>query len=262
MQLIRIATRFILFLFFAISIGNLLAQTSRNQFFHELQFTRPIADKWVLEVDFGLTFTSTPTNKSPFVKFSQNSHWLLMHYYPNNRWKLTFCTNYFNNSRIDALEQVRNQEIRIAPQGIYYLLKEKMKLSTRMLFEIRFIENAHHRFEDFYRYRQQIKYLKPLRNESTNVAQWYFFTSEELLFNLQNKANAFIAFNMNRFNIGMGKTFTDDFQLEIAYVNEYLPRPTQNEIYHQLALSFTFNNLSKRLKNKINYPRLDVKSDV
>jgi hypothetical protein len=241
--------------------GKLCAQNTTNQFFHELQFTRPLADKWVLEIDFGLTFTSTPTNKSPFVKFNQNSHRLLMHYYASNRWKLTFCTSYYNNAKIEAIEQIRNQELRIAPQGIYYLLKEKMKLSTRMLFEIRFIENLYHHFEDFYRYRQQIKYLKPFRNESTNDAQWYFFTSEELIFYFQNKPNTFITFDRNRFNIGLGKTFTDDFQLEIAYINEYLPRSEQTEIYHQIALSFTFNNLYRKLKNKIKHPRLDVKSD-
>jgi hypothetical protein len=58
-------------------------------------------------------------------------------------------------------------------------------------------------------------------------------------------------FDRNRLEIGAGYLINDDIQLEIAYLNEFIPRDGGNQIYNALELTLTINNLFPNLKKRI-----------
>jgi hypothetical protein len=79
-------------------------------------------------------------------------------------------------------------------------------------------------------------------------------TSEELFFKPDAKSTGVTFFDRNRFEVGAGYLFTDDIQLELTYVNEFLPRDDSNEMYNIVSLTLSLNNLllnlTKGLKPK------------
>jgi hypothetical protein len=79
----------------------------------------------------------------------------------------------------------------------------------------------------------------------------YFFTAEELLFKPKAKTEGITFFDRNRFEIGAGYLFTDNIQLEMAYLNEFMPRDGYNEMYNALEITLTFNNPLTNLKNTL-----------
>jgi hypothetical protein len=117
--------------------------------------------------------------------------------------------------------------------------------------EIRYIMNADSVFEDKYRYRQMIKFVKPLNSQVLRKGVVYFLTTEELLFKPQAKTTGITFFDRNRFEIGGGYLFTDDIQVELTYVNEFMPRDNGNEMYNMVCLTATINNLFTNLKKSI-----------
>jgi hypothetical protein len=106
-------------------------------------------------------------------------------------------------------------------------------------------------YEDKYRYRQMIKYTKPINGKVLRKGIVYFVTSEELFFKPDAKSTSVTFFDRNRFEVGGGYLFTDDLQLELTYVNEFLPRDNVNELYNVIALTVTFNNPLTNLKKRI-----------
>jgi hypothetical protein len=106
-------------------------------------------------------------------------------------------------------------------------------------------------FEDKYRYRQMLKYVKPLNSQVLRQGVFYFVGTEELLFKPQAKEKGLNFFDRNRVELGTGYLITDDLQLELAYLNEFVPRDSGNQIYNALEVTLTFNNPFTNIKKHL-----------
>ena len=60
---------------------------------------------------------------------------------------------------------------------------------------------------------------------------------------------------------GAGYLFTDDFQVELTYCNEYLPRNSGNQTTNAASLTITFNNLLRNLQKKMKERKLPELKD-
>jgi hypothetical protein len=80
---------------------------------------------------------------------------------------------------------------------------------------------------------------------------FYFVTTEELLLKPNAKTKGVNFFDRNRFELGGGYLISDDLQMELTYVNEFIPRDSGNEIYNIIALTVTVNNLFPNIRNKL-----------
>jgi hypothetical protein len=106
-------------------------------------------------------------------------------------------------------------------------------------------------FEDKYRYRQMLKFVKPLNSQVMRKGVVYLLTAEELLFKPKAKTEGITFFDRNRFEIGGGYLITDNLQVEMAYLNEFMPRDSGNEIYNAMELTLNLSNLLPNLKKHI-----------
>ena len=122
---------------------------------------------------------------------------------------------------------------------------------TRMRLEFRYMMNADGEFEDKYRYRQMLKFVKPINSQVMRQGVVYFLTTEELLLKPDAKTEGITFFDRNRFEIGGGYLITDNLQVELAYLNEFVPRDDKNDLYNALELTLTLNNLLPNLKKHI-----------
>jgi hypothetical protein len=225
------------------------AQTSSySQFWNEIQLSRTFGDKWASEINAGSTFSSTPSEKSMFSSNIQLTGRIWAHYYLSPRWKLSAFLAYYSNKEVPEIGQYKAPEWRFALQGIYYFHKIGYTLSTRMRGELRYISDSDGVFRDAYRYRQQFKLLVPLNNKVLRKGVVYLITSDELFIKSASKTTGLTFFDRNRFTLGAGYLVTNDIQIELAYVNEYLPRDKGNEMYHALSVTLSFNNLLPNIK--------------
>jgi hypothetical protein len=241
-------------LFFFILSSSLTgnAQTdSFTQLGNEFQFVRAIDDKLAAEVYFGSTFSNTPSDPRVLSTNIQRyiSGWI--HYYYSPRWKFSSSLAYYYNKDVPDIGQYFSPEWRFSLQGTYYIHKTGYTLLTRMRGEFRYMMNAQGVYEDKYRYRQSIKYMKPINSKVFRKGVFYFLASEELLFKPSAKTSGLTFFDRNRFEIGGGYLLTDDLQLELSYVNEFVPRDNGNELYNLIAFTATFNNPLTNLKKRI-----------
>jgi hypothetical protein len=248
----RIAQVVMTCLFIVAFLGPAGSQTtSYNQLCNELQLTRTINDKWAAEIYLGGTFSSTD-NESRVLKTNIQryvSGWA--HYFLTPRWKLTASFAYYYNKDVPDIGQYFSPEFRISLQGIYFFHKIGYTLFTRMRGEIRFIMNEDGVYEDKYRYRQMLKYVQPLNGKVLRKGVVYLLATEELLFKPNAKSEGITFFDRNRFEIGAGYLITDDIQIELAYLNEFMPRDDYNEMYNALEITATFNNLFTNLKKSL-----------
>jgi hypothetical protein len=242
----------VIILFILFSPLSVKAQTnSYTQLGNELQFARAINDKWAAEIWLGGTFSNTPYEDKVLKTNIQRYIFGWAHYYLSPRWKLSSSLAYYYNKDVPDIGQYLSPEYRFTLQGIYYIHKTGYTLLTRMRGEFRYMMNADGVFEDKYRYRQMIKFVKPLNSQVLRQGVFYLVTTEELLLNPQAKTKGVNFFDRNRFEIGGGYLITDDLQLELTYVNEFMPRDNGNDIYNIAALTVTFNNLLPNLKNRL-----------
>jgi hypothetical protein len=116
--------------------------------------------------------------------------------------------------------------------------------------EFRYMMNSDGVFEDKYRYRQMLKFVKPINSQVLRQGVFYFLTTEELLLKPEAKTKGINFFDRNRFDIGGGYQITDDLAVELAYLNEYVPRDTGNDIYNVLEFTLTFNNLFPNIRKR------------
>jgi len=79
----------------------------------------------------------------------------------------------------------------------------------------------------------------------------FAFASEEIIFRSKAKEDGMAYFDRNLFTIGAGYLFTDDIQLELSYVNEFVPRDDGNIINNAVSITLIFNNLLMKLGNLI-----------
>ncbi len=241
----------IVFFFLLISFSARAQNTSYNQWANEIQFARAINDKWAGELWLGGTFSSTQTESKVLATNIQRYGFAWVHYYLSPRWKLSSSIAYYYNKDVPDIGQYFSPEYRWTIQGMYYFHKTGYTLLTRMRGELRFMMNADSVFEDKYRYRQMVKFMKPINSQVLRKGVFYAVSTEELLFKPQAKTKGVNFFDRNRFEIGGGYLITDDLQVELTYVNEFIPRDNGNEVYNIVSLTLTFNNLLLRLRDSI-----------
>jgi hypothetical protein len=236
-------------LFYTLCIN---AQTdSYTQLGNEFQFVRAINDKFAAEIYFGSTFSNTPAEPRVLSTNIQRyiSGWV--HYYYSPRWKFSSSLAYYYNKDVPDIGQYFSPEWRLSLQGTYYIHKTGYTLLTRMRGEFRYMMNSEGVYEDKYRYRQMIRYMKPINGKVLRKGVVYFLASEELLFKPEAKTSGVTFFDRNRFEIGGGYLVTDDFQLELTYVNEFVPRDNVNELYNVISFTATFNNPLTNLRKHV-----------
>jgi len=245
-------TSVVLLLFIMIFSFSGNAQTSSyTQLGNEFQMARAINDKFAAEIYLGGTFSNTPSN--PRVLSTNIQRYIAgwVHYYYTPRWKFSFSPAYYYNKDVPDIGQYFSPEWRFTLQGMYYFHKTGYTLLTRIRGEFRLMMNEEGVYEDKYRYRQMIKYVKPINGKVLRQGVAYFVTTEELMFKPAAKTTGITFFDRNRFEIGGGYMVTDNFQLELTYVNEFVPRDTMNELYNLIAFTVTFNNPLTNLKKQI-----------
>jgi hypothetical protein len=226
------------------------AQTDKyTQLCNELQFARAINDKWAGELWLGGAFSNTPYESQVLKTNIQRYFFLWAHYYYSPKWKLSASFTYYYNKDVPDIGQYYSPEYRLSPQGIYFFHKTGYTLSTRLRGEFRYLMNADSVFEFKVRYRQMLKYVKPLNSKVLRGGVVYFVAQEEILIKPEAKTKGINFFDRNRFEIGGGYLITDDLQVEAMYLNEFVPRDNGNTVYN--ALELTYNNLFPRLKDKI-----------
>jgi hypothetical protein len=96
-----------------------------------------------------------------------------------------------------------------------------------------------------------LKFVKPINSQVMRQGVVYFLTAEELLFKPNAKTEGLTFFDRNRFEIGGGFLITDNLQVELAYLNEFVPRDDGNELYNAMEITLTLNNLLPNLKKQI-----------
>lgn len=243
---------FSLFLFLLVMPFGSNAQTNTyNQFWNELQISRAFSDKWASEINVGSTFSNTPFDKSLFSTNIQVTGRVWAHYYFSSRWKFSSFLAYYHDKDVPEISQREANEWRLALQAIYYFHKIGYTLSTRMRGEIRFIGDTIGGYNDGYRYRQQLKILIPLNSKVLRSGVVYLIGADEVFIKSAAKSTGLTFFDRNRFTIGAGFLITNDIQIELAYVNEYLPRDNVNILNNALSLTLSFNNLLPNIKNKL-----------
>jgi hypothetical protein len=222
-----------------------------TQLWNEFQFSRTINYKWSSEINIGASFSNTPTDNRLLNTNIQRTVRGWAHYYFSPRWKFSSFLAYYHNKDVPDIGQVKANEWRVALQGIYYFHKIGYTLSTRGRTELRFIKVDGGTFEDVYRYRQQVKLLKPLNSQVLRQGVVYLVASDELFIKSKAKTTGISFFDRNRFAVGAGYLITDDLQIELTYANEYLPRDNGNQIVNALSIAVSLNNFIPRLKKMI-----------
>ena len=255
---IKICCLFVIMLITNSSYGQ---TTTYGQSWNEVQFNRTINEKWSTELNIGSSYSSTATSSNIFEQNTQKSFRGWGHYYLNPRWKLSTFIAYFDNKDVPEIGQFKSPEWRYALQGIYYFHKTGYTLSTRMRLELRHMRNEDQDYENVLRYRQQIKYLKPINSKTLREGVVYAIASDELFFKSGTSVTGHSFFDRNRLNVGAGYLFTDDIQVELTYANEYLPRDDGNQIVNAASLTITFNNLFKSLNKKLLHKKDSTKED-
>jgi hypothetical protein len=242
-----------LFVIFLITNSSFGQKTVYGQFWNEIQFTKTINEKWSTELDLASSYSSTATSSNIFQQNIQKSFRGWGHYYLTPRWKISSFISYINNKDVPEIGQFKSPEWRFALQGIYYFHKTGYTLSTRMRIELRHMRNEEGDYENVLRYRQQIKYLQPINSKVLREGVFYGVASDEIYIKSGTKVTGLSFFDRNRFNIGAGYLFTDDFQVELTYANEYLPRDSENQVVNAASVTVTFNNLFKNIQKKISH---------
>ena len=233
------------------NLSNKAQTTSYTQLYNEIQLVRAFNDKWAGEIYLGGAFSNTPSENRVLKTNIQRYAAAWVHYYFSPRWKFSSSLAYYHNKDVPDIGQYFSPEYRFSLQGIYYIHKTGYTLYTRMRGEIRYMMNADGVFEDKYRYRQMIKFIKPLNSQVLRKGVVYFLATEELLFKPNAKTKGVNFFDRNRFEIGAGYLITNDIQVELAYLNEFMPRDNGNEMYNGLEVTITFNNPWSNIKKSL-----------
>jgi hypothetical protein len=237
--------------FLLVSFGINAQTTSYKQLCNEVQFGRAFNDKWSGEMYLGGAFSSTPNENTVLKTNIQRYVFAWGHYYFSPRWKFSTSLAYYYNKDVPDIGQYFSPEYRLSLQGLYYFHKVGYTLSTRMRGEFRYMMNKDGVFEDKYRYRQMLKFVKPINSQVFRKGVFYGLATEELLFKPDAKEKGVNFFDRNRFEIGGGYLLTDDFQLEIAYLNEFIPRDSGNEVYNAMEVTLTLSNLFLKIKDSL-----------
>ena len=217
--------------------------TSYHQFSPEFQLNRAFSEKWAAEFDLNNTFSNTPTEDKVFKTIIQGSSVLWAHYFFSPRWKFSSGLGYYYNHDQPDMGQYEANEFRFSLVGTYFIHKIGYTLSTKMRADVRYLQNEEGVYEDIYRYRQMLKYIKPFNSQVLRQGVFYGVASEELFFKSTRKDSGFHYFDRNMFAIGGGYMISNDLQVELTYTHEFVPRDNGNILNNLITVSLTTNNL-------------------
>ena len=221
-----------------------------NQYSNEFQINKTVGKKSALEFDLGQSFTSGLNETNPLYKSSQLSFLTWYHYFANKKWKFSGATGYFFNKDVPEINQNELPEIRISVQAIYYFSRSiDYTLSNKFLIEDRIL------IEDknigiVYRFRESIKLIYALSTIKTGKGSLYGIAAEEVFFKTGGNITGQQFFDRNRLTLGCGYSFSDHIQMELSYLNEYLPRTTNDLMYNIISTSIIFNDIITGMKKK------------
>jgi hypothetical protein len=221
--------------------------TAYTQFWNEVDLVRALSDKWAAEIDLTGTFSNTPSENNVLKTVIQRSAVGWAHYYPAPRWKVSAFVGYYYNKDVPEIGQYSAPEWRFALQGTYYFHKVTYSLNTDGRFEVRLIKNEEGIYEDVYRYRQKLRFRLPLNSRVLRKGVVYLLVSDEVVLRSVAKETGLKYFDCNLFSAGGGYLFTDDLQLELLYVNVFIPRDDHNEVDNAVSLTLTVNNLISKI---------------
>jgi hypothetical protein len=225
--------------------------TDYKQFSPEFQLNRVFSDKMALELDVNGTFSNTPSENKVFKTLIQGAGLIWVHYFISPRWKLSSNLGYYNNHDQPEIGQFNSTEWRFGLQANYYINKIGFTLSTKLRPEVRFVTNEEGNYEDIYRYRQMLKFIKPINSQLLRQGTYYAVASEELFFRSTRKSGGFHYFDRNMFAFGGGYMLTDNLQLELTYTNEFIPRDDGDQLNNQITITFITNNLFLNIKDRV-----------
>jgi hypothetical protein len=223
---------------------------SYNRANNEINFNHDLSRQWALELDVGQSWTSVPGQEPVLSDLSQLYTELWAHYGLNDKWKLSFAYAYYFNKYVPEISQRATPEWRSTIQAIYYIERRRFIISTRWRIEDRHIKNTDSVFEAVERLRGQIKAVYPFNGQSIGKRIFYGVASEELIFKTPSKISGPELFDRNKISAGIGYGINDNFQIELIYINQYLPRDI-SKIYNGLQLNVVFNNFLPRLTREI-----------
>ncbi|MXV51161.1 DUF2490 domain-containing protein [Pedobacter sp. HMF7647] len=222
---------------FLISSKNSRAQADRKQFWNEFSFTHPINAKWSNELNVGDTWTGVPSHNTFFASLGQVYVRDWIHFTPSDKWKVSAFLAYFYNRDVPELEKSKTPEWRYSVQATYYFHRERYTLNTRLRFEDRHIRSSDSIFEAVNRIRAQLKYIYPINKPVIEKNAIYLIASDELFFKNKSNISGPELFDRNRLTVGLGYALDDDFQLELTYANEWLPRKENDQLYNALQFN-------------------------
>lgn len=239
---------YLFLLFFSFSC---FAQTEiENQFANEYQFNKVVGKKTALELDLGHVYTSGVNETNPFYKSSQFSGRIWIHYYASQRWKVSGFLAYLYNQDVPEITQKKSPEIRFATQGIYYFTKKDYVLTNRFRIEDRILYNENNSVDVVFRFREMVKLVYPISMVKFGKGSLYSIASNEVFFKTKGSTTGEGFFDRNRLIVGLGYSFSDAFQFELTYINEYLPRPTTDKVYNSISTTLIFNDFISTLRKK------------
>jgi hypothetical protein len=234
------------------SAVSVVAQTTMyRQFSPEFQLNRALSDKWAAELDLNGTFSNTPTESKVFKTLTQGAGLLWGHYYFSPRWKFSSCLAFYNNHDQPDIGQYESKEWRVSLMGTYYIHKIGFTLTTKPRVDIRFIQNEEAVYQDVYRYRQQLKFVKPINSQVLRQGVVYAIASDEIFFKSTYKSTGFHYFDRNMLVFGAGYVITANLQVEFTYTNEFAPRDNGDQLYNLFSFTFITNNLFSNIGHKI-----------
>ncbi len=202
-------------------------------------------------MDLTARFSDAPGQKSIFATRSQFSAQGWAHYHFSSRWRFSGAVAYYDNFYLPELGQNESKEWRFTLQGLYFFHKIGYTFTTRGTAEIRHINAADDGLTNAFRYRQRVKYQKPINSKSFRKGVFYALAADEVYFRVNSIKGQNTFFDRNRITLGGGYVLTDNIKLEMAYVNEFLLRSDGNEIVNALSLTITFNNLLDNIRQKL-----------
>jgi hypothetical protein len=247
---INYENRHYLFLMLFIYFQSFAQTETENQFTNEYQFNKVVGKNTSVEFDLGHSYTSGPNETNPFYKSSQITSRLWVHYFASKTWKLSGFVSYLYNQDVPEITQKKSPEIRFAAQGIYYFTKKDYVLTNRFRIEDRILQNESNSLDVVFRFREMIKLVYPISIIKFGKGSLYGITSEEVVFKTKGSTTGGSFFDRNSLTVGLGYSFSDAFQFELTYVNQYLPRNSNDKMYNIISTTLIFNDLVSVLRKK------------
>lgn len=95
-----------------------------------------------------------------------------------------------------------------------------------------------------------VKLVYPISVIKVGKGSLYGIASDEVFFKTKGSTTGEKFFDRNRLALGLGYSFSDAFQFELCFLNEYLPRPTNDKVYNSISTTLIFNDFISTLRKK------------